>query len=121
MSAASLASSIERQTAAPGPRSEEELDLLLSEPSPAALAALDKLDSDLVILGVSGKMGPTLARMAVRALDQLNSPHRVYGVARFSQPHTRDQLEAGASRRAPATCWTGHNSPPCPLAATSSL
>ena len=93
MSAASLASSIESQTAEPGPRSEEELDLLLSEPSPAALAALDKLDSDLVILGVSGKMGPTLARMAVRALDQLNSPHRVYGVARFSQPGTRDQLQ----------------------------
>ena len=93
MSATSLASSIESQTTAPGPRSEEELDLLLSEPSPAALAALDKLDSDLVILGVSGKMGPTLARMAVRALDQLNSPHRVYGVARFSQPGTRDQLQ----------------------------
>ena len=46
-----------------------------------------------MILGVSGKMGPTLARMAVRALDQLNSPHRVYGVARFSQPDTRDRLE----------------------------
>ena len=119
MSAASLASSIERQTTAPGPRSEEELDLLLSEPSPAALAALDKLDSDLVILGVSGKMGPTLARMAVRALDQLNSPHRVYGVARFSQPHVaRPTGGAGASRRAPATCWTAHSSPPCPLAAT---
>ena len=94
MSAASLASSSEEQTATTGPRSEEELDLLLSEPSAAALAALERLDSDLIILGVSGKMGPTLARMAVRALDELNSPHRVYGVARFSQPGTRDQLEA---------------------------
>jgi nucleoside-diphosphate-sugar epimerase len=94
MSAASLASSSEEQTATTGPRSEEELDLLLSEPSAAALAALERLDSDVVILGVSGKMGPTLARMAVRALDELNSPHRVYGVARFSQPGTRDQLEA---------------------------
>lgn len=94
MSAATLASSSEEQTATTGPRSEEELDLLLSEPSAAALAALERLDSDVVILGVSGKMGPTLARMAVRALDELNSPHRVYGVARFSQPGTRDQLEA---------------------------
>ena len=79
-------------------RSEEELDRLLSQPSPATLAALEKLDSDLVILGVSGKMGPTLARMAVRALDELNSSYRVYGVARFSQPHTRDQLEGWGVR-----------------------
>ena len=93
MSAAVLAGSIEEQGTAAGPRNEEELDLLLSEPSPDALAALDKLDSDLVVLGVSGKMGPSLARMAVRALDELNSPHRVYGVARFSQPGTREQLE----------------------------
>ena len=94
MSATSFAGSIEAEATPSGPRSEEQLDLLLSEPSPAALAALEKLDSDLVILGVSGKMGPTLARMAVRALDQLNSPHRVVGAARFSQPDTRDKLEA---------------------------
>ena len=93
MSAAPSSRSIQSENTAPAPRNEEELDLLLSVPSPAALAALEKLDSDLVILGVSGKMGPTLARMAVRALDQLNSPHRVYGVARFSQPDTRDRLE----------------------------
>ena len=73
--------------------SEEELDLLLSEPSPVVLATLENLDSDLVILGVSGKMGPSLARMAVRALDELHLARRVYGVARFSQPSTRDQLE----------------------------
>jgi nucleoside-diphosphate-sugar epimerase len=35
-------------------------------------------------------MGPTLARMAVRALAALNSPYKVYGVARFSQPTMRD-------------------------------
>ena len=93
MSAATLAGSIEEQATAGRPRNEEELDLLLSEPSADALAALDKLDSNLVVLGVSGKMGPSLARMAVRALDELNSPHRVYGVARFSQPGTRERLE----------------------------
>jgi nucleoside-diphosphate-sugar epimerase len=43
-------------------------------------------------------MGPTLARMAVRALDQLNSPYHVYGAARFSQPGTREQLEAWGVR-----------------------
>ena len=93
MSATPLAGTFETGNAFPAPRNEEELDLLLSEPPPAALAALEKLDSDLVVLGVSGKMGPTLARMAVRGLEELNSPRRVYGVARFSQPHVRDQLE----------------------------
>jgi nucleoside-diphosphate-sugar epimerase len=72
----------------------EQLDELLSRPTAPALAALQTLDSDLVILGVSGKMGPTLARMARRAIDQLQLPYTVYGVARFSQPGTREALEA---------------------------
>lgn len=74
--------------------SSEELEELLSRPTAPALAALQKLDSDLVILGVSGKMGPTLARMAQRAIEQLGLPYKVYGVARFSQPGTQEALEA---------------------------
>jgi dTDP-4-dehydrorhamnose reductase len=66
---------------------------LLSRPTAPALKALQTLDSDLVILGVSGKMGPTLARMAVRALAALDLPYKVYGVARFSQPHVMTELE----------------------------
>ena len=119
MSATPLAASSESEDSVPGPRSEEELDLLLSDPSPAALAALEKLDSDLLILGVSGKMGPTLARMAVRALDQLNSPHRVVGAARFSQPDTRDKLEAwGVQTLACDLLDRGATQLPCPIAAT---
>jgi hypothetical protein len=41
-----------------------------------------------VILGVGGKMGPTLARMAKRAAPD----RRVIGVARFSQHDLRDEL-----------------------------
>lgn len=72
----------------------EQLEELLSRPTPTLLAALQTLDSDLTILGVSGKMGPTLARMAVRALAELGLPYKVYGVARFSQSETREPLEA---------------------------
>ena len=71
-----------------------QLEELLSRPTPAALAALQTLDSDIVVLGVSGKMGPTLARMAVRAIAELGLPYKVYGVARFSQPGSREPLEA---------------------------
>lgn len=74
--------------------SETQLETLLSEPSPAVISALERLDSDLLILGVGGKMGPTLARMAVRALEALQSPYQVYGVARFSQPGLADKLRA---------------------------
>ena len=74
--------------------SESELEALLAEPSPHALAALQTLDSDLLILGVGGKMGPTLARMAAQALAAIQSPFRVIAVARFSQPALRAKLEA---------------------------
>ncbi len=47
------------------------------------------MPGDLLVLGVGGKMGPTLARMARRA-----APHkRVIGVARFSEPGLRDSLQ----------------------------
>src|SRR5436190_23822240 len=45
------------------------LDELLSAPSPAAIDVMGQLEGDLIVLGVAGKMGPTLARMARRASD----------------------------------------------------
>lgn len=74
--------------------SESTLEALLAEPSPQALAALQNLDSDLLILGVGGKMGPTLARMAAQALAALQSPFRAIAIARFSQPALRTKLES---------------------------
>ncbi len=40
----------------------EQLEDLLSEPSDAAIQAMARLDGDVLLLGVGGKMGPTLAR-----------------------------------------------------------
>jgi nucleoside-diphosphate-sugar epimerase len=60
------------------------LEDLLSEPTPGAIAALSRLGGDLILLGVGGKMGPTLARMAKRGFDAAGSKHRVIGVSRFS-------------------------------------
>src|SRR6185437_7488141 len=51
---------------------------------------------DLLILGVAGKMGPTLARMARKAKDCLGARGRVIGAARFSNPALEPWLhEAG--------------------------
>jgi nucleoside-diphosphate-sugar epimerase len=68
------------------------LEELLSEPTLAAVAALGKLEGDLLVLGVGGKMGPTLARMARRAFDQAKVKRRVIGVARFSDPKVEAKL-----------------------------
>lgn len=66
------------------PRSEEELDALLSTPREATVAALARTQGDLVILGAGGKMGPTLARMAARARDRAGARRRIVAVSRFS-------------------------------------
>lgn len=65
-------------------KTEERLEDLLSEPTPEVVAALGRLPGDIVVLGVSGKMGPSLARMARRASDAAGVERRVIGVARFS-------------------------------------
>jgi nucleoside-diphosphate-sugar epimerase len=64
----------------------DQLDDLLSEPTPLAVDTLARLDGDLLLLGVGGKMGPTLARMARRASDAVGSRRRIIGAARFSNP-----------------------------------
>lgn len=71
---------------------EEELEERLSDPPPYVLDTVQNLDGDLLVLGVGGKMGPTLARMAARALTKVQSPHKVTAVARFSQPGLREKL-----------------------------
>ena len=74
-------------------RTEEELEASLSQPTDAVIETLRHIEGDLVLLGVAGKMGPTLARMARRALDAAGKRNRVIGVARFSAGG-QSQLEA---------------------------
>src|SRR5690349_11997212 len=68
----------------------EMLDEFLSRPSAALISDLEAVDGDIMIIGVAGKMGPTLARMAKRAVPE----RRVIGVARFSDPAVKSYLEA---------------------------
>ena len=66
----------------------EALESFLATPSPALVEEMKAIDGDLVILGVAGKMGPTLARLAKNATPS----RRVIGVARFSEPDVRERL-----------------------------
>lgn len=67
---------------------ESELDELLSRPDDETSSAMAELDGDILILGAGGKMGPSLARLARRAIDRAGANRRVIAVARF----TNDKL-----------------------------
>jgi nucleoside-diphosphate-sugar epimerase len=69
---------------------EAELDERLSRPTDGVLEVLRQLPGDLLVLGAGGKMGPTLAMMARRALDRR---HRVVAVSRFREEGLRTRLE----------------------------
>src|SRR3954452_11592533 len=75
-------------------KTEDEPEDALSRPTAADIAAARELRGDLLILGVGGKMGPSFARLARRALNAAGSGQRVIGVARFSDP----RVEAGLQR-----------------------
>jgi hypothetical protein len=72
----------------------EQLEGMLSDPTPAAIKAMGNMTGDLIVLGVAGKMGPTLARMAKRASDAAGVKRRVIGVSRFSNPDEEANLKS---------------------------
>jgi len=69
---------------------EEHLEDLLSTPTAALIEDLAAVDGDIMVLGVGGKVGPTLARLAKRAAPE----KRVIGVARFSDGAVRGRLDS---------------------------
>lgn len=78
--------------AARGP-SADRLEDRLSEPLPPDVECMGGLHGDILVLGVGGKMGPTLARLALRASRAAGSPRRVIGVSRFTRAGLRQRLE----------------------------
>lgn len=68
---------------------EQALEDYLATPTRDLMRDMASLDGDLLILGVGGKMGPTLARLARNAMPG----RRVIAVARFSEPGLQAMLE----------------------------
>lgn len=71
----------------------EELEEQLSDPSDRLLDELADLKGDVLILGVGGKMGPSLAKLAKRSFDKIGSTNKVIGVSRFSNSDFRKELD----------------------------
>lgn len=69
---------------------EEHLEKMLAIPTPDLVHDLSQVEGDILVLGIAGKVGPTLARMA-----KLAAPNkRVVGVARFNEPGLAERIES---------------------------
>jgi nucleoside-diphosphate-sugar epimerase len=68
----------------------DQLEDVLTMPTEALVDDLARLEGDILILGVGGKMGPTLARLAKRAAPD----KRVVGVARFTDAALPKRLQS---------------------------
>ena len=78
--------------------SDAELEAILAEPSDSDLECVSRLRGDVLILGASGKMGPSLARRIHRAVRRTGSASRVMAASRFSSPEARGGLDAEGIR-----------------------
>ncbi|MHA4844989.1 NAD-dependent epimerase/dehydratase family protein [Flavitalea antarctica] len=65
----------------------------LLQPSEALINDIAQMDGDIIILGVGGKMGPSMARLARQAIQKAGMVKRVIGVSRFSDNALQQQLQ----------------------------
>ena len=65
----------------------------LDEPSDALVQDMARLRGDILILGVGGKIGPSLAILARRAVERSGVSRRVIGVSRFSEKGLEERLQ----------------------------
>jgi len=72
---------------------ESALKDLLAQPSDALVKMMKEIEGDILILGIGGKIGPTLGRMAINAIHEAGVDKRVTGVSRFSNQQLKEELE----------------------------
>lgn len=73
---------------------EQQLDELLSRPSAELVDLFKNLEGDIIFLGIAGKIGPSIARMARRATDEAGISRRIIGVSRFSNQQEQKDIES---------------------------
>jgi len=65
----------------------------LLQPSEVLIRDMASLKGDILILGVGGKIGPSLALLAKQAIDRSGVQRKVIGISRFSESGLQEQLE----------------------------
>ncbi|KSU81968.1 Nucleoside-diphosphate-sugar epimerase [Fictibacillus enclensis] len=71
----------------------QELEEVMTKPSERLIEDIKQINGDIMILGIGGKMGPSMAKLAKRAIDAGNLSKRLIGVSRFSSGTLRTELE----------------------------
>ena len=72
----------------------ETLEEMLSRPTPAVVDMMKRIDGDILFLGAGGKMGPTMARMAKRAIDEAGVYRKIIAASRYSNPEAEPSINA---------------------------
>ena len=72
----------------------EKLESELLVPSAALIADMAKIEGDIILLGIGGKMGPSMGKLAVAAAKAAGVNKRIIGVSRFSDAKAKAALEA---------------------------
>ena len=72
---------------------EVELDALLARPYPELVSLMSRLEGDVMILGIAGKMGLTLGALAMNAVRESGVARKIYGVSRFTDESAWRVLE----------------------------
>ena len=65
-----------------------------TRPSEALIADVKKIKGDIILLGIGGKMGPSMGKLLVDALRLAGMDNRVIGVSRFSNEQAKEELKA---------------------------
>jgi nucleoside-diphosphate-sugar epimerase len=73
-------------------KDEAQLEDLLSIPEEGLISMMKRLEGDIMILGIGGKMGVTLGRQAVNAVRAAGVDKKIIGVSRFSDQEARKRL-----------------------------
>ncbi|MEO6868202.1 MAG: NAD-dependent epimerase/dehydratase family protein [Ginsengibacter sp.] len=73
----------------------EELEQKILQPSDQLLEDIAAIEGDILLLGIGGKMGPGMARLAKQAIKITGSYKKIIGVSRFSDHTVRQVLEDG--------------------------
>lgn len=80
----------------------QQLEHELTTPSQDLIDFIRDLEGDIVVLGAGGKVGPSVAIMAARAVSEAAVDKQVFGVSRFSDQQARDSLESYGVSTVPA-------------------
>lgn len=69
------------------------LEQRLTKPSAKLVEDIRNIKGDIMLLGIGGKMGPSMGKLAVAAVKEAGINKRIIGVSRFSDENARQELE----------------------------